>query len=202
MDGQDIKTKILECECGARLVPQVDGHELRGTCPACGKKLVMRIDPAKTEQIPPKDSPPPQVQINKEVVKLPLPDDGLEESGRSYLTFSSDIKIRSREAASLVSRGKIVEAIALYRWICEENPEHRDAYYGLGFCYYKLGDLHRSRWMLEKALALEHPNAGKLLMKVTQKIEEEMKLKKLKEEVKREISGQKEPGEFILDESE
>jgi len=202
MDGHETITKILECECGAKILPKIEQNEMRGTCPRCGKILSVRIERPEGEYLSAKDSPAPKEEIPKTVVKLSLPDDGFETTGRSNLTFSSDIKIRSREAATLVSRGKIVEAVALYRWICEENPEHRDAYYGLGFCYYKLGDLNRSRWMLEKAVELEHPNAAKLLLKVTQKLEEEEKVKKASEDIKSKQTHIKEPGEFTLDEPE
>ncbi|HOV32567.1 MAG TPA: hypothetical protein PLX23_04310 [Candidatus Hydrogenedens sp.] len=194
-------TKILECECGARIVPKIEGNEMRGTCPVCGKILSVRLEHPPIDHISAKDSPPPHEQNPKIVARLPLPDDGLEPSGKSYLSFSSDIKVRSREASALVSRGKLIEAIALYRWICEENPEHRDAYYGLGFCYYKLGDLNRSRWMLEKAVELGHPTAIKLLSKVEQKIEEEKKNKK-EEVVKTKEIHTKELGDFTLDDPE
>ncbi len=203
MDGHKAITKILECECGAKILPKIEKNEMKGTCPRCGKILSVRIEDSEFGYLSAKDSPAPKENEQKSVVKLPLPDDGFESTGRSGLSFVSDIKIRSREAATLVSRGKLVEAVALYRWICEENPEHRDAYYGLGFCYYKLGDLNRSRWMLEKAVELEHPNAGKLLVKVTQKLEEEEEKKKQEyEELKPKQTYGKEPGEFTLDESE
>lgn len=204
MDGHETVTKILDCECGAKILPKIEQNEMRGTCPRCGKVLSVRLEKPERDYLSAKDSPAPKEETQKTVVKLPLPDDGFEAAGRSNLSFSSDVKIRSREAATLVSRGKIVEAIALYRWICEENPEHRDAYYGLGFCYYKLGDFQRSHWMLEKAVALEHPNAGKLLLKVTQKLAEEEKKRRINvgDEPKTKITHIKEPGEFTLDESE
>ncbi len=204
MDGRETMMKILDCECGAKILPKIEQNEMRGICPRCGKILSVRLEKPEGEYLSAKDTPVPKEETQKTVVKLPLPDDGFESVGRSNLSFSSDVKIRSREAATLVSRGKIVEAIALYRWICEENPEHRDAYYGLGFCYYKLGDLHRSKWMLEKAVSLEHPNAGKLLLKVSQKLEEDEKKKEVKvsDEQKTKITHIKEPGEFTLDESE
>ncbi|MGC8737905.1 MAG: tetratricopeptide repeat protein [Candidatus Hydrogenedens sp.] len=202
MDRNETITKILECECGAKILPKIEQNEMKGTCPRCGKILSVRLEKPEGEYLSSKDSPAPKEEIPKTVVKLPLPDDGFETTGRSNLTFSSDIKIRSREAATLVNRGKIVEAVALYRWICEENPEHRDAYYGLGFCYYKLGDLNRSRWMLEKAVELEHPSANKLLLKVVRKLEEEEKLKKVSEDNKTKQTPIKEPGEFTLDEPE
>ncbi len=201
MNERETMTKILECECGARIVPRIEGNEMKGTCPVCGKSLSVRLEHPIADPISAKDSPPPHEQTPKVVVKLPLPDDGLEPSGKSYLSFSSDIKTRSREAAALVSRGKLIEAVALYRWICEENPEHRDAYYGLGFCYYKLGDLKRSRWMLEKAVELEHPTAVKLLSKVMQKLEEEKKNKQV-EEVKVKEIHTKDLGDFTLDDPE
>lgn len=201
MDGQETALKILDCECGAKILPRIEQNEMKGTCPRCGKILVVRLEKTDERYVSPKDSPAPKVEEQKPTVQLPLPDDGLDATGKSTLSFSSDVKIRSREAAALVSRGKLVEAIALYRWICEENPEHRDAYYGLGFCYYKLGDLYRSRWMLEKALALEHPSAGKLLLKVNQKLEEE-ESKRRQEEAKLQPIHLKEPGEFPLDETE
>ncbi len=201
MDGQDsIATKILECECGARILPRIEQNEMRGTCPRCGKIIAVRLEKPEGDFISPKDSPVSKEGSHNNVVKLSMPDDGLEGVGKSQLSFSSDIKVRSREAATLVSRGKIVEAIALYRWICEESPEHRDAYYGLGYCYYKLGDLPRSRWMLEKAVSLEHPNASKLLLKVVQKLEEEEKNRQIPEATNPKLTHVKELGEFPLDE--
>lgn len=204
MDGRETIIKILDCECGAKILPKIEQNEMRGVCPRCGKVLAVRLEKPEGEYLSAKDISSPKENTQKTVEKLPLPDDGFESVGRSNLSFSSDVKIRSREAATLVSRGKIVEAIALYRWICEEHPEHRDAYYGLGFCYYKLGDLSRSRWMLEKAVELEHPNAGKLLLKVTQKLEEDEKNKHthISDEQKTKPIHIKEPGEFTLDESE
>lgn len=181
MDMKEKVRDIVLCECGARIsISQTS----KGICPACGKHLniptigeVRESEFTAHTSFDSQDSPPPSphssLSPQTHSTNVPMPDDGLDSAGRSSLTFASDVKIRSREAANLVSRGKIVEAIALYRWICEEHPEHRDAYYGLGFCYYKLGDFHRSKWMLEKAVELEHPNAGKLLVKVAQKLEQE-----------------------------
>ncbi|MCX8065828.1 MAG: CDC27 family protein [Candidatus Hydrogenedentes bacterium] len=179
MDTKEKIKDIVVCECGARISVSPTS---KGVCPACGKQLNIRSTDFRESESgissspDPQDSPPlshqssPSVQVSH--THIPMPDDGLDPAGKSFLTFASDVKIRSREAANLVSRGKIIEAIALYRWICEEHPEHRDAYYGLGYCYYKLGDFQRSKWMLEKAMELEHPNASKLLAKVCQKIEQ------------------------------
>lgn len=193
MDAQE-KVKdisIIVCECGARISISPNS---KGICPACGKALRIPSSSELSESsvfstFDPQDTPPPShsgaptqlshhgshipQSLNE---RVPMPDDGLDPTGKSTLSFVSDVNIRSREAANLVSRGKLVEAVALYRWICEEHPDYRDAYYGLGFCYYKLGDLQRSKWMLEKAVALEHPTAGKLLLKVNQKLEQEMLL--------------------------
>ncbi len=203
MDAQEkVKDKnIIVCECGARISVSPNS---KGICPACGRSL--RIPPSRElsessvfSAFDPQDTPPPShsaaptqlsprdshtSQSSNE--RVPMPDDGLDPTGKSTLTFVSDVSIRNREAANLVSRGKIVEAVALYRWICEEHPDHRDAYYGLGFCYYKLGDLQRSKWMLEKAVALEHPSAGKLLLKVNQKLDQEMLLHRKDEDMLKE----------------
>ncbi len=215
----DIKEKIppiIECECGARVSVSPTS---KGICPACGKQLRISASVESGESsihttFDPQDTPPPTHSVSAHDShdlpsakhlsgSLPMPDDGLDHNGKSSLTFVSDVKIRSREAANLVSRGKIVEAIALYRWICEEHPDHRDAYYGLGFCYYKLGDYNRSKWMLEKAMELEHPTAGKLLLKVEQRIEQEMLAQKNKEVDKIEtnkVSDVAHIGDFMQDE--
>ncbi len=72
----------------------------------------------------------------------------------------------NRRAAAFVSQGKYVEAIDLYRRILEEDPYHRDALYGLGYCYYKLGQLRRSQAFLQDAYELGHPGVERLLNKV------------------------------------
>lgn len=201
MDGTKMFAEI-SCQCGHKLGVLEDGTNKKLECPNCGRviKVEGRSENKFTDQLSSKDSPPPGHTIEETTQKIRLPDEGLSPDNKSILSFSSDMKVRAREAANLVSRGKIIEAIALYRWLCEENPEHRDAYYGLGFCYYKLGDLHRSKWMLEKAMELQHPTASKLHAKVLLKIEE-LQHTSSTTDIRPE-EGKKEIGDFALDATE
>lgn len=131
------------CECGAVLIDTSAGGENGVTCEACGRAVKPSSLPSAAAAV---------------------------GSGPEYVV-SADPRARIRAAAAFVNQGKYVEALALYKWVHDEDFEHRDALYGMGFCYYKLGYLDRSQWLLERAQEMNHPSAGKLLRKVTQRME-------------------------------
>lgn len=137
------------CECGGSVIDAALGSEGLVSCQTCGRPI--RLAPAADIDQPPANVAAPQ-------------------PGLSYVV-STDPKTRIRAAAAYVNQGKPIEALALYKWVHDEDPDHRDALYGMGFCYYRMGYLERSKWLLERALELGHPFAPKLLRKVMLKLE-------------------------------
>jgi len=84
-----------------------------------------------------------------------------------------DRKARMQAAAKLVNEKKFLEALSIYLSVKQEDPNHRDAVYGIGFCYYKLGYYDKAEWLLQHAHEMEHPNAIRLLRKLEQRKQEQ-----------------------------
>jgi len=73
-------------------------------------------------------------------------------------------------ASNLVQQGRFQEAAEICRSLLEQNPAHIGAWYGAGYCYYKLGRLKQSQAILKKAAEMGHKDAALLLAKVAAKM--------------------------------
>ncbi len=136
---------MVTCRCGAE-IRVANPYLVAGiTCSICGCKVDM--DKASKH-----------------------PADDHDHSALMSAALHGDPKHRHKMATRFVREGKYDEAIDLYKSIMAEDAVHRDAYYGLGFCYYKLGQLPESQTMLRMAADMGHPAAKGLLTKATVKL--------------------------------
>ncbi|MGC8738012.1 MAG: hypothetical protein ACP5UA_05110 [Candidatus Hydrogenedens sp.] len=72
------------------------------------------------------------------------------------------------EGIRLIKEGKWEHAFPLFQSVVNENRPVREAFYGLGYCYYKEKDYLNSLIFLGVALYLGHPHAQTLYEKVKQ----------------------------------
>ncbi len=72
------------------------------------------------------------------------------------------------EGVRLIKEGKWELAIPLFQSVINENKSIREAYYGLGYCYYKEKKYLDSLIFLGIAVYLGHPNAKTLFEKLKQ----------------------------------
>ncbi len=142
MDSGSFNTDVfVDCNCGAHIHVADPGMTDDITCTSCGCK----------------------VHLHKRA------NGGLEWHAPSALLDILKKKPdqgRHRAAVEFVREQKYVDAMDLYQTLLEATPYRRDAYYGMGYCYYKLGRHRESRDYLETAGQLGHPAAVKLLPKL------------------------------------
>ncbi len=136
----------INCVCGASLV--TGEQEAAQECQVCGRPVGLPEVGAK--EISAAGAPPPAA-----------PEDD-----------ANPLSKQMRKAAGFVNAKRYLEALGIYKYVLQEDFEHRDAMYGLGFCNYKLGYFGRSRWMLERAHELGHPSAQRLVRKIDLRLEE------------------------------
>ncbi|MCP4640539.1 MAG: tetratricopeptide repeat protein [bacterium] len=79
---------------------------------------------------------------------------------------------RHDQGIALVKEGKYAEAVPLFKSLLQDKPSLRDAWYGLGYCYYKDGNLEQSRLLMERAKGLGHPSADRMLRRIVERFNE------------------------------
>ena len=87
-------------------------------------------------------------------------------SALMHAMANSDPQYRINEGVRLVREGKYPEAADFYRSVVTQELIHRDAFYGLGYCYFRMGRYEESYAMLGIAVEMGHPTAEHLLKKV------------------------------------
>jgi tetratricopeptide (TPR) repeat protein len=133
------------CDCGYHEVISKAVFTEYVTCGSCGKKLY--LTPRNT-----KDAAP-----DRSLTVFRLPD-------------KPPVSGKLADAIALVRSNKFGDAAKLYRAIVEQDRMARDAWYGLGYCYYKMGQFAESKVLLDKAVNLGHKSAAALLQKVEMKL--------------------------------
>jgi tetratricopeptide (TPR) repeat protein len=139
----------IRCNCGAlvKFVRDALGDVAEAmTCPNCGSR-----------------------------VKVHSIDVGSERHKFSTTIFASGAHapvrdLRTQNAVDLVREKKYTEAIQQYEEILSREPTHRDIFYGLGFCFYKLNRLQEAVVLLRVAHDMGHPHAEPLMHKAEAKI--------------------------------
>ncbi|MFO8008827.1 MAG: PAS domain S-box protein [Candidatus Brocadiia bacterium] len=71
-----------------------------------------------------------------------------------------------RKASQLVKRKKYADAVELYLQATETDPGDARAWFGLGVCLYKIGNLEVAAIALERADRMGYPRAGEALERV------------------------------------
>jgi len=132
---------IVTCDCGFEMLVSVAHIGKTGTCVSCKKKLKITTENTRPFVEPPSAAAP---------------------SGRQQDDLSQLI-IRARE---LEGQERYSEAAETCKSILAQDDTHVEAWYTLGLCYYRLGDLEQSRLVLQKADELGHRPAKVLLREV------------------------------------
>jgi TolA-binding protein len=133
--------RVVVCQCGAQVVVAGPATIDSVACGNCGRNVRL---------------PQANAGASSESAGCAQPADA----------GPADVATRTRVAAQLVRDGKYADAAALYDSVLKERFDHRDAFYGLGYCHYKLGNYKDSYRLLGMANAMGHPSAGPLLDKV------------------------------------
>jgi tetratricopeptide (TPR) repeat protein len=141
---QDLPTDLIDvhCNCGATMKTTRDSMAEYMNCQNCGSRVrvhTVDLDP--------------------------------EHQRHSTIMFASGANApvrdtRTQYAIDLVRDGNYEKAIAQYEEILSREPSHRDIFYGIGFCMYKLKRYHEADVLLRIANDMGHPNAQGLLHKL------------------------------------
>lgn len=136
-----IADSVVTCECGAQTTVADPSMIESITCGVCGCKVHI-------------------TQFNVHKAGTPPPSALLRTAEHGNLAE------RLASAVGFVREGKYTEAMELYESVLKEKRDQRDAFYGLGFCHYKLQNFKESYRLLRMASEMGHVGAEKLLPKV------------------------------------
>ncbi len=70
------------------------------------------------------------------------------------------------EGVRLIKEGNYELALPLFQSVVDETKPIREAFYGLGYCYYRRKEYLKSYVLLGTAVYLGHPHAGVLFEKI------------------------------------
>ncbi len=132
---------VITCKCGAQTTVADPSMIDSITCGVCGAKV-----PITDTNLRKAGTPPPSALVTMAEHKS-LPE-------------------RLASAVGFVREGKYYEAMELYESVLKEKRDQRDAFYGLGYCHYKLENFKESYRLLRMAAEMGHAGAEKLLPKV------------------------------------
>ncbi len=138
---------IVTCHCGAEWTianPEMQDHL---TCSICGCKFEVTEENVHPKQIP------------------------ATETVAQAARVASPTSQQLHDAIALVRQGRFTEALNLYKAVLGRDYENRDAFYGMGYAYWKLGRHRESCMVLSLAHEMGHPAAKKLLDRVNQSLE-------------------------------
>lgn len=140
-----LKRVMVKCSCGQEWPVANPDLEESIMCGVCGKKIYI------TEMNTHSQSTPPPSALFQAMENM-------------------DSQTRLKEGIRLAKEGKFGDALQFYRSIVLEVLSHRDAFYGLGYCYYKMGRFEESFVMLGMAAEMGHPTAELTLKKVRERL--------------------------------
>lgn len=141
MDLDPTKEVTVTCECGMqyRLAGAHIGDAIQ--CNMCGRMLRTRAKNVQPAGHPAQTALSAHAENACEADKL-------------------------HQAAQYARDHQYKEAERLYRSVLAANPAIRGAFYGLGYCHYREGDVHDAHTLLKLAHECGHPTALDLLRKV------------------------------------
>lgn len=79
-------------------------------------------------------------------------------------------KVQRRQAERLVAQRRYEEAAAIYRALLTRDDTHAKSWYGIGYCFYKLGNLDQSRLSLREARRRGYLPADAMLERIRNRI--------------------------------
>lgn len=79
-------------------------------------------------------------------------------------------KVQRRQAERLVAQRRYEEAAEIYRALLARDDTHAKSWYGIGYCFYKLGNLDQSRLSLREARRRGYLPADAMLERIRNRI--------------------------------
>jgi len=137
---------VVTCgNCGAQWTVANPGLDDTITCGICGGKISLKEEP--------REEPAPAATATTHPAVAP-------DSPES----------RMAQAIRCVEEAKYQDAVKLYESVLAQRIDHRDAFYGLGYCHYRMGNYKDSLRLLRMASELGHPHVNKLIRRVEQRM--------------------------------
>lgn len=81
-----------------------------------------------------------------------------------------ELHTERKRAEQLVAERRYAEAADVYRGVLAQDDSHAKAWYGIGYCYYKLGNLDQSRLSLREARRRGYQPADAMLRRIHDRI--------------------------------
>lgn len=135
------KEMLVQCACGQEWPVANPDLEESITCGVCGRRTFL-------------------TPMNVHARNAP------KASALFHAMENLEPQHRVNEGIRLVKDGRYAEASDFFRSVVSEVLTHRDAFYGLGYCFLKLGKYEESYIMLGIAAEMGHPGVEGLLNKV------------------------------------
>jgi uncharacterized membrane protein YjgN (DUF898 family) len=102
------------------------------------------------------------------------------ESSRQFASEQDEeLHSLTQRASGLALQGEYSMATRMFQSVVARNEKRRDAWYGLGYCYYKMGDYQQSALILRRAALLGNPSAPVLLRKIARRAPRDVALAEL-----------------------
>ncbi|HOZ47913.1 MAG TPA: tetratricopeptide repeat protein [Candidatus Hydrogenedentes bacterium] len=69
-------------------------------------------------------------------------------------------------AVALAKQARYAESVRILRSIVADHEENSEAWYGLAYCYYRVGNLNPAKALAQRAMQLGNPSAPSLISKI------------------------------------
>lgn len=132
---------VVYCDCGAKYVFAASHVNDAIECTNCGRRVRMKAN--NTTRVGAPERTALQAYAEKH---------GDEE--------------KISQACHYAREHKYEQAIQLYEGVLADHVPLRDAFYGMGYCYYRLGEPQKAMMLLQLARRCGHTTALDLLRKV------------------------------------
>lgn len=141
MDLDPTSELTVYCECGCKYT--VSGSHMNDSidCGMCGRRIRVK---------------------GSNSVRAGAPD---RTALQAYAEKHGDEE-KIAQACHYAKEHKYAEALTLYEGVLAAHTPLRDAFYGMGYCHYRLGDAHKAMVFLQLARQCGHTTALELLRKV------------------------------------
>ena len=141
MDLDPTSAHTVYCECGAKYV--VSGSHMDDSieCTMCGRRVRMKGGNSMRAGTP-------------------------QRTALQAILDRHGDEVHAAQACDLVREHKYEEALNAYRTVLNGHPGLRDVFYGMGYCYSRLGDAPRGLALLRLAHECGHSTAIDLIRKM------------------------------------
>lgn len=143
-------------------------------CPRCKRSFYaskFTTRPADTGRQDAAKAATPPPPVSEEPIPTPAPEHdsspGNHESDAPHeVPDPAEWAEKKRRAQIMVKEGAFGEALKIFRELCATDDSRASAWFGVGYCCYRLGNFSKSRPALERARDLGHPQAARFIAKI------------------------------------